>query len=192
LKQTLTSLQIIQIITGGSYALLHLFTTYTIPVLTAMPIPSAATSLVSTASTAAAQPSGFANWLKIIGRRAAGVEGTAENLRGTPPSPSAMVDSIRESVYETTWQATPCITNDGQAFAIWLNIVYFLPLLALFVRFFIKAYTHRASKYSSERKKIEQSAKDAVKGMKREATEEENSSVRLSHGKGASNGAVKG
>ena len=152
---------------------------------------SVASSLVSTASTAAAQPSVFANWLKIIGLRAAGLEGPAENLKGPPPSSTAISESVREKVYETQWRTTPCVTNAGQAFAIWLNLAYFLPLLVLFIRFFITAYTRRGNKYPNKKLKIEQSAKDALNGVKRKVSEEESSKLRLGDDRGKSNGASK-
>lgn len=45
---------------------------------------------------------------------------------------------VRVSTTTDVWQ--PCLTTAGEAFAIVVNLAYLLPLIYLFVRFFIKSY----------------------------------------------------
>lgn len=181
-KRTLTTLQIAQFVIGTTYALLHLFVSYTVPVSTpytfvstvtaaASAVSSAASSGISAASSAAVT-GGFSGMLKKLAFRAAGEEGLAENVRNQDGihfghEASKLVETIKtETRYRNEWQKVHCIDTSGQAFAILLNAMYLLPLTALFVRFFVRSYTHRTA--SSIKNHVKKSGKDAAKGVNRE------------------------
>ncbi|GAB1738974.1 hypothetical protein NU219Hw_g3742t1 [Hortaea werneckii] len=215
LKRTLTSLQIAQFLFGASYAAMHLFVQYDIPISTpyyvastvqraASSASSAAASITASASSdissAVASPTATATLgalLKKILLRAAGEEGLAErvhrerrsnpaNLIPTPglvpdlPTVPDMAEKIQqfneETFYETRWRTdwtkVDCIDTSGEAFAIYLNLLYLAPLTFLFGRFFVKAYTQRGRK--GRARSISEAAKQAlVAGIEGEKRTEE-------------------
>ncbi|KAI7015309.1 hypothetical protein KC366_g15508 [Hortaea werneckii] len=215
LKRTLTSLQIAQFLFGASYAAMHLFVQYDIPISTpyyvastvqraASSASSAAASITASASSdissAVASPTATATLgalLKKLLLRAAGEEGLAErvhrerrsnpaNLIPTPglvpdlPTVPDMADKIQqfneETFYETRWRTDwtkiDCIDTSGEAFAIYLNLLYLAPLTFLFGRFFVKAYTQRGRK--GRARSISEAAKQAlVAGIEGEKRTEE-------------------
>ena len=143
IKRTITFLQIVQFVWGGSYALAHLFVSYSIPVNTpylfthnlssALP---AATSSVSSAIASATASIGVGDWLKKVALRAAGEEGLAENVRnsqgemfGLDAVKAEEVEKAQEEIrYRLEYPTVNCIDTSGQAFAILLNIMYLAPL----------------------------------------------------------------
>lgn len=95
-------------------------------------------------------------WFKKLAFRAAGFEGLAEAVRdkhgetfGLEHDTRPLKDALRrierpkfveEIRYRTEYQEVHCLDTDGQAFAIWLNVAYLMPLTILFLRFFVKTY----------------------------------------------------
>ncbi|KUJ21096.1 uncharacterized protein LY89DRAFT_694732 [Mollisia scopiformis] len=135
IKRSLTTIQIIQFLVGSSYAALHSFVGYTIPV--SVPITEVVTSTVVPAAT------GVSSSLAAFAT-AAGLGGLFNKVLG--------LDVLRTPEHEsntvTRWQIVQkdvsCIDTSGQTFAIWLNVLYLAPLTFLFVRFFIKSYLKHA------------------------------------------------
>ncbi|OCK92177.1 uncharacterized protein K441DRAFT_697969 [Cenococcum geophilum 1.58] len=183
IKRTLTTMQIAQFVVGVSFAAAHLFISYTVPVSTPYTLfktisstASATSSVASSAISQAVIATATANvgaFLKKLAYRAAGEEGLAENVRNNQgqvfgPEAERVVEAIqRETKYRNEYQEVPCIDTTGQSFAIWLNIIYLLPLTALFVRFFIRSYTHRTStstKHPTHHHAFSKAGKDAVHG----------------------------
>ncbi|KAF2749557.1 hypothetical protein M011DRAFT_457002 [Sporormia fimetaria CBS 119925] len=192
-KRTLTSLQIAQFLLGGSLAGAHLFLSYTVPVSTPYKIVetiistpiAAATPIVESLSSpaAAATATGAAvAFLRKMIYRAAGEEGLAENV---PYTGDAIVSPIGHHeqagqvqkdvhtryVYRTEYQSVPCIDTSGQAFAVYLNVIYLAPLTFLFMRFFVKSYLRRTSpnnKHMTHHNAIAKSSVDAIHGVGRE------------------------
>ncbi|KAK7543849.1 GNS1/SUR4 family-domain-containing protein [Phyllosticta citricarpa] len=165
LKRTLTTMQIAQFLVGASFAMLHLFVAYTIPVSTPHTVihkvTAAVESLASEASAAAVSAGSVAaagaNWaptFKKILLRAVGEEGLAENVRddaGSVLSGGAAargVEVIEETKWKNEYVKVNCIDTTGQSFAIWLNVIYLMPLTMLFTRFFIRSYLKRNSSSS--------------------------------------------
>jgi len=77
----------------------------------------------------------------------------------------------REIRYRNEYKEIPCIDTTGQSFAIWFNIIYLLPLTALFVRFFVRSYLKRTSvstKYPTQHHAITKAGQDAIHGFNRE------------------------
>lgn len=151
----------------------YLFVHYTIP------YPSGSTALhhLSTAaSVAASSETGTLPWLKRLAFRAAGAEGLAENVGSFGTAP------VQQSGYSQ--EMVTCMDTTGQAFAIWLNVSYLLPLTYLFARFFVRSYLIRKDpgiKQPTHMEAAEKAGMDALKSLSREirraAIEGENSEV---------------
>ncbi|CAI7574079.1 unnamed protein product [Penicillium pancosmium] len=171
IKRSLTTMQITQFVLGTNMAAAYLFVHYTIP----YPAGSAALSHLSKAAPAAAATAveaGVLPYLKKLAFRAAGAEGIAENVGGAVPAP----------LTGYTQQMVTCMDTTGQAFAIWLNVSYLLPLTYLFARFFVRSYLNRKpSKQPTHMEAAEKAGMDALKSLSREikraAIEGENSEV---------------
>lgn len=133
IKRTLTTMQITQFLIGASYAMLHSFVYYTVPVTVKTAPATEATSSVEAAKTVAA--SAFENLKQMI-------------YGGAAASASVPADAATSS--ETVWVSQPCITTSAETFAIWLNVLYLAPLTYLFVMFFIRSYLRRSSAEASK------------------------------------------
>lgn len=194
-------MQITQFLVGVVFAACHLFVSYTVPVsvpynvaekvlskVNASSVASAVSSATSSAVVAPATGVAIAFLKKMI-YRAAGDEGLAENVfqPGTQspvshdgaavatPSQAqdhgAIHNTVNRIVYRTEYQHVPCIDTSGQAFAIYLNLIYLAPLTVLFVRFFVKSYIKRTSpnaRHPTNREAITKSTRDAIRGVDRE------------------------
>ena len=193
MKQTLTFLQIAQIVFGASYAFAHLFVAYDIPIeeaysyvhnlSTALPSTiSTVSSTLSSAISSATVAAGLGSWLKKVALRAAGEEGLAENVRnyqgetfGIDAIHAAEVEKAQEEIrYRLSSQRVHCLDNSGQVLAILMNLVYLAPLLYLFVTFFYNSYTARAHSEPpkpTKEENINQSSRDAVKDIERKIRE---------------------
>ncbi|GAM87468.1 hypothetical protein ANO11243_054930 [Dothideomycetidae sp. 11243] len=190
-KQTLTTMQIMQFVVGSTLAAFHLFIRYDIPVNTAYtvitPIASAAsaassvvsslvndppsvTSLVASAASAVSAATASPSLAAVIKRlllRAAGGEGAAENVRD---SSNHIALAGEETRYRTSYATVDCIDTTGQSFAIWLNLIYLAPLTVLFLRFFVKAYiTGTLGKGKQRRRSFTEATAQAVRQTKQEA-----------------------
>lgn len=209
-KRCLTTMQITQFLVGASFAAVHLFVSYTVPVSVAHKVAEQVTSSVSpssiastvssavssvTESASAALPTATGPALAFLWKliyRAAGDEGLAENIpvpgsslipahQEHAPTPIAAHDNLAQrvlkihtvdrTVYRTEYQHVPCIDTSGQAFAIYLNLIYLAPLTGLFMRFFVKSYFRRTNpkaKHQSKHTPISKAAGDAMHGVERE------------------------
>lgn len=191
LKRFLTTLQIAQFVFGATYAAAHLFVEYDIPIATpyqvvstiqraASSVSSAAASATSAVSHAIESPIPSATLgalLKKLLLRAAGEEGVAERVhdeRGelTTPNIEEKIERFNEQTFETRWRTNwtrvKCIDTTGEAFAIYLNLLYLFPLTVLFARFFIRAYTQRGKPRTASQaaKQTTSSAKEGGKRTK--------------------------
>lgn len=194
LKRTLTTMQIMQFVFGASYAALHLFVKYDIPITTFYkvyhPVASvasvASSSAVSVTSSLAEVTSTAAPFSALVKRmllRAAGDEGVAENIRdhgghagqvimpGIMPGVQEAVKQAaqryrEETISRTEYTKVDCIDTSGQTFAIWLNLFYLFPLTLLFLRFFFRAYFHRTSSSAPKQTKRHAASQSAVDAAK--------------------------
>lgn len=186
LKRGLTSLQIAQFVWGASYAAAHLFIQYDVPIATPYRVAATLSSAFASATSAAAAatstiqkvvetPSAF-DWVafgKKLILRGLGEEGIAErvtNRHGQPivPAMEEKIEQFKERtnpIFETKWRSeltrVNCIDTSGEAFAIYLNLVYLAPLTFLFARFFVRAYTNFGKPRTAS-----QGAKQAVESGK--------------------------
>lgn len=188
-KRSLTTMQITQFVVGTLMASSYLFVSYTLPVPQAMrqvvdqvasavPAAASAVSPSGTAMTASAAE-GLIPWLKKLALRAAGAEGIAENVG------NAQTDTFGNTVTHAAKRAlsqhsshpsiaypiVTCMDTTGQGFAIWLNVMYLLPLTYLFARFFVRSYLQRKEpgvKPPTHMHAAEKAGLDALKGVSRE------------------------
>jgi hypothetical protein len=202
-KRTLTTMQIMQFVLGSTFAALHLFVSYTVPVsvahqvteqvtskITPLSVASVVSSVTATATAALPAATGPAlAFLRKLVYRAAGDEGLAENI-AVPGSPLAVPHghaptghvehpvqqlfhhhTVNKIVYRTEYQHVQCIDTSGQAFAIYLNLIYLAPLTGLFMRFFVKSYLRRTNpkgKHQTKHDAIAKAGRDASHGVERE------------------------
>ena len=136
-------MQITQIVVGTTYAVIHLFIAYDIPVETpylfvhnlSSALPTAASSLSSAVPSVTGSVD-IRSWIKKAALRAAGEEGLAENVRnslgetfGIDAVHAAEVEKAQEEIrYKMSYQKVNCLDAPGQTFAILLNFVYLVPL----------------------------------------------------------------
>ncbi|KAF2849200.1 GNS1/SUR4 family protein-like protein [Plenodomus tracheiphilus IPT5] len=158
-------------------------------------VSSTVTSATEAIATALPTVTGVAvAFLRKLIYRAAGDEGLAENilLPGSPipahqsqrvadaaPSEPAHLNPVQKffhqnverTVYRTEYQSVPCVDTSGQAFAIYLNLIYLAPLTILFMRFFFKSYLRRSTPNKQgqpKRRTISDAAGDAKRSVERE------------------------
>ena len=138
---------------------------------------SSATSALTSAAELPLSTALFGDYVKKLLLRAAGEEGVAERLAlrspalnqahpqsplipgMSPPSPQRLEQKVQkfiehqyETRYHNDWSRINCIDTSGEAFAIYLNLLYLAPLTFLFGRFFIRAYTQRAEQEDRKRR----------------------------------------
>jgi hypothetical protein len=183
-------MQIAQFLFGASYAALHLFVQYDIPIATPYKVLATVSSVAASATSAVASASSEVSkivespaapsvgaLIKKFLLRAAGEEGIAERV-GIPHDNKPVSQHIEERmaqvsqhavpagpVYETKWRTewtkVNCIDTSGEAFAIYLNLFYLFPLTVLFARFFYKAYMKRTSRPRGASQNAKAIAQDA-------------------------------
>ena len=64
-----------------------------------------------------------------------------------------------------------CLDTSGQGFAVWLNVMYLLPLTYLFARFFVRSYLYRkepSAQHQTPMHAAEKAGLDALRGVSRE------------------------
>jgi hypothetical protein len=189
-KRALTTIQIAQFIWGASYAAIHLFIQYDIPIATPYKVLATVSSVAASATSAVASASSEVSkivespaapsvgaLIKKFLLRAAGEEGIAERV-GIPHDNKPVSQHIEERMaqvsqhavpagptYETKWRTewtkVNCIDTSGEAFAIYLNLFYLFPLTVLFARFFYKAYMKRTTKPRGASQNAKAIAQDA-------------------------------
>jgi hypothetical protein len=140
-------MQIVQFLFGASYAALHSFVSYTIPIQ----VSSLATSAAKVASAVATSATDAAldDLSKQGTFQAAGGEEVVNTAYSHQQgSPESAIE------HHTGYQTVSCINTSGQTFAIWFNVLYLTPLTVLFLRFFVKAYfqSQKGGKRSPEKR----------------------------------------
>jgi hypothetical protein len=185
-------MQISQFVFGTFSASAYMFVRYTIPVTVSRAvswnhlstaIPSAASAAESGIVAAATVSAGLVPWLKKLAFRAAGAEGIAENVLnaqgqhfGADAVHAAQYSQAKQHMTNAVqYETIDCVDTSGQAFAIWLNVGYLLPLTYLFARFFVRSYLQRKEPVDLKLQKpatqihlAEQAGRDALRGVSRE------------------------
>lgn len=211
-KRSLTTMQITQFLVGASYAMIHSFISYSVPVATTV-VRTATTSAAAT--TASSADIGFETpaLLDNLRQLVLGVASKVTNAAGVNDEVSSPTEAnvgpqfttTEETVYEL--KVVPCIVTNGQTFAIWLNVLYLAPLTYLFVKFFITSYLRRSGVESARKGKghresqvavAEKAGWDAARSIEAEVygTNEHGSPVRdvngVVNGKAMVNGSANG
>lgn len=152
-------------------------------VSTASSAASAVTSSVSEIVETPTVTASIGSLVKKLLLRAAGEEGVAERVAMSKPGASAYIPSAGdmehklekiwerrfETHYRSEWSRVNCIDTTGEAFAIYLNLLYLAPLTWLFGRFFVRAYTARGK---SGRPRSASAAAQVAADVAREARED--------------------
>lgn len=143
-------MQITQFLFGTTMAASYLFVGYTLPHIENSKLSGA---LPAAGSAAQAVP-----WLKqlVFGAAEAVAENTQKAASNVPGVSNQMVN---------------CVDTSGQAFAVWLNVMYLLPLTYLFVRFFVRSYLYRkepSTQPQTHMHAAEKAGLEALKGVSRE------------------------
>lgn len=187
IKQSLTTMQIMQFIGGTFMTVSYMFISYSVPLSASRSLsledlskamPAAVASAAESGIAAATASAGVVPWLKKLAFRAAGAEGIAENVLNAQGqqfgADTARYSQIKQEIIRAAqFETVSCVNNDGQAFAILLNVMYLLPLTYLFARFFVRSYLRRIEpaekqKPSTQIHQVEQAGLDALKGVSRE------------------------
>lgn len=210
IKRTLTSLQITQFLVGASYAMIHSFVSYEVPVTSTIIKTSSASPAGSTATSAAADSQAtaapaFLGSLKqlVFGvaskvTNAAATNVISDDASATEANAGDQFTSVEETVSETL--IVPAIVTTGQTFAIWLNVLYLAPLTYLFVRFFITSYLRRSSAESKRKGKgrresqvavAEKAGWDAARSIEAEVYGTPDNAAN-GHGNGSAKGSTNG
>jgi hypothetical protein len=164
------------------------------PEAVASSVSSAAASATEAVADALPTVTGVAvAFLRKLIYRAAGDEGLAENIpvpghpvpvrqqqqvvAAEPAQHNAVHDffhpheTVEKTFYRTEYQTVPCVDTSGQAFAIYVNLIYLAPLTFLFMRFFFKSYLRRSTpntKRDQKARTISDAAGDASRKVERE------------------------
>jgi hypothetical protein len=163
-------MQITQFLIGASYAMVHSFVSYTVPVTV---------SRVTGAFEAAAHLD------SIVPVAVNAIDSLKQYIFGaadvaTPGAEPVASPADASTTTETRYLTQPCIATTGETFAIWLNVVYLAPLTYLFVSFFIASYVKRSNKATKLNGKkaaanvndnialAEKAGWDAAKGIEKE------------------------
>ena len=156
IKRTLTTMQITQFVVGASYAMVHSFVSYMVPV----------TIIRNANAEPATVPTGSVGTLDSLRQLVFG-----SDVKVAAPEATAAADTV--------YVTQPCIATAGETFAIWLNVLYLAPLTYLFVSFFIASYVKRSHAVSKMNGKAdrrlsnnvhlaEKAGWDAARGVERE------------------------
>jgi GNS1/SUR4 family len=152
-------MQISQFIIGAILGAIHLFIRYTVPV--SLGLGDLAMNPPSQRITENGIPAGAAQSAGPGGDVMPGVN-LSQKMDSVAASPRIAIQ----------YQMVHCIDTTGQAFAIWLNVIYLMPLTYLFARFFIRSYLRgqepSAKKRATQKQLAEQASLDALKRVSRE------------------------
>ncbi|KAI5280529.1 hypothetical protein KEM54_003657 [Ascosphaera aggregata] len=148
-KRSLTTMQIIQFIIGVTLATTYLCIKYTIPIvdpLAAIPIksstaPATATTVSAAVAGMGALISGFVARVLNNGVNSGAI---AYNRSMTVAGSQTEYLPPHETV-KIVYRTFNAVDTPGQAFGVWLNVLYLLPLTWLFARFFVRSYLRRSS-----------------------------------------------
>lgn len=154
IKRTLTSLQITQFLVGASYAMIHSFVSYSIPVTKTIVQDATAPAAASVDADNSVPASGpaFLDNIKqmVLGMASKVTTSVAEQAASAEANAEPEQSTTQQIVH--TQEIVPCINTTGQTFAIWLNVLYLAPLTYLFVKFFITSYLRRSGVGSAQGK----------------------------------------
>ncbi|KAI5307147.1 putative serine/threonine protein phosphatase [Ascosphaera pollenicola] len=152
-KRSLTTMQIMQFILGTAFAASYLCIKYTIPII--QPVSAdplhASTAPAAAATAVGAGVTGMGALVKgFVGRVMNGSSSLAE-LNKTVAAPAVGYQASQARFFadeknaKIEYRAFNSVDTPGQAFAVWLNVLYLLPLTWLFARFFVRSYIRRSS-----------------------------------------------
>ncbi|SPO19801.1 related to SUR4 - elongase, involved in fatty acid and sphingolipid biosynthesis [Ustilago trichophora] len=137
LKRSMTTIQITQLVVGCAMASSYAFLTYNPSAYPAGAVPTPGRHIANPASAAF---SSFAS---------------AGNNSSSSTTASLLASNTKEAIQlikHTLLSSvgaegkTPCVSTSGQLFAVGLNVAYLIPLIYLFVSFYIRSYKKKQAK----------------------------------------------
>lgn len=200
IKRTLTSLQITQFLVGASYAMIHSFVSYSIPVTKTI-VQDATAPAAASVDADNSVPAFLDNIKQMVLGMASKVTTSVAEQAASAEANAEPEQSTTEQIVHTQ-EIVPCINTTGQTFAIWLNVLYLAPLTYLFVKFFITSYLRRSGVVGSAQGKgkgaresqvavAEKAGWDAAQSIQQEVYGEGSSSNQAS-GSATANGQANG
>ena len=131
LKRSMTTIQITQLVVGCAMASAYAFLSYSPTAYPAGAVPSPGRHVLNPASAA------YASFASANATTAPLATNTKEGIQ-----------LIKQTILQSLGQdaKTPCVAFTGQLFAIALNVAYLIPLIYLFVSFYIRSYQKKAAK----------------------------------------------
>jgi GNS1/SUR4 family len=173
LKRSMTTAQITQLIVGCFIASLYLFVRYSPVAYTNGSLPSIGdldgalsnmslySSLRDALQNAAANTSDGDSFAAQFAKYAIGKLAQQQQLQKTPTTASPSSTSfnpmtttmlLRDGMMHAATNGdglVSCCASTPQAFAVALNVLYLLPLITLFVRFYLRSYSKKGGKSAS-------------------------------------------
>ncbi|KAL8400390.1 hypothetical protein RB594_000689 [Gaeumannomyces avenae] len=147
IKRSLTTMQITQFLIGASYAMLHSFVSYNIPVTGEQAAEAAFSATASSAAVDGSATAAIIDGLKNI------IGGVVGSKPISTPVPAAAATAAVTGTVSYGQLTVPCTTGTGETFAIWLNVIYLTPLTYLFMKFFVESYIRRSNVEAARHKK---------------------------------------
>lgn len=133
LKRSMTTIQITQLVVGCAMASSYAFLTYSPGAYPKGAVPSTGRHVFNPVSAA-------------INSFESATNGTAGS-KWIPSSSTEAVQLIKQTILSTVGanSKTSCVSTSGQLFAVGLNVAYLIPLIYLFVSFYIRSYQKKAA-----------------------------------------------
>ncbi|KAJ1030466.1 hypothetical protein NDA16_001375 [Ustilago loliicola] len=131
LKRSMTTIQITQLVVGCGLAASYGFLTYNPTAYPAGAVPTPGRHVLNPISAA---------------YNSFGANSTSSGLLKTNTKEAVQI--LKQTILSSVGanQKTPCVATSGQLFAVGLNVAYLIPLIYLFVSFYIRSYKNKAAK----------------------------------------------
>lgn len=136
LKRSMTTIQITQLVVGCALAASYAFLSYNPLAYPAGAVPSSGRHVFNPVSAA------FSSF-ETAANTTAGTESKYLNS-----NTKEAIQLIKQNILSSLGanQKTSCVSTTGQLFAVSLNVAYLIPLIYLFVSFYIRSYQKKAAK----------------------------------------------
>ncbi|ETS63416.1 hypothetical protein PaG_01699 [Moesziomyces aphidis] len=135
LKRSMTTIQITQLVVGCGLAASYTWLTYAPSAYPAGAVPTPGRHVLNPVSSAFSSFTSAAN-------------STASDSKFLASTSTEALQLIKQAILASVGanQKTACVATTGQLFAVALNVAYLIPLIYLFVSFYIRSYQKKAAK----------------------------------------------
>lgn len=138
LKRSMTTIQITQLVVGCGLASSYAFLTYNPAAYPAGAVPSPGRHVFNPV------------WAAFSSFESANSTNAAGSLLASNTKEAIQI--IKQTILSSVGAnaKTPCVSTSGQLFAVGLNVAYLIPLIYLFVSFYIRSYQKKAAAKGSK------------------------------------------